>query len=246
MSQNYVESPYYGQRCSCGAHSQHRLLAFRFFNSGATLKDASEALHFSYGYTRLLATRLRRRKDRDRLCPLCGSPTFFSNSCESCGFTAGADSPTAAIDPEASSPVHRLLPNRGLGGYVSRGNYVTLARKMYRGEDLSPAQLNRHAANLSHLVEPRQDRLLVSVLSRLLQELKADYPEDIVSDVAAKLASEEVKKFRTNYSSLRAPKGLCEQLVSNVLRRMEVLYPRLPRQVQHRNPATSSPREESE
>jgi hypothetical protein len=109
---------------------------------------------------------------------------------------------------------------------------------MYRGEDLSPAQLKRHAANLSHLVEPRQDRLLVSVLSKLLQELKANYPEDVVSDAAAKLALEEVKKFRMNYSSLRAPKGLCEQLVSNVVRRMEVLYPRLPRQAQHRNDAT--------
>ncbi len=235
----YVNSTYNGHGCKCRGHSQHKLLAFLFFYPGATLKDASGELHFSYAYTRLLATRLGRRKNRDRLCPICGLPSFFSHSCESCGFTVNRSSSATTVDPNASSPVHRLLPDRGLGGHVSRSDFASLARKMYRGEDLSPAQLRRHAANLSHLVEPRYDRLLSSILSKVLQELKATYPEDEVSDVAARLAKEEVRNFRMNYPSLKAPKGLCEQLFKNVLRKLALLYPRLPRQAQHRNSATS-------
>ncbi|HEV2225702.1 MAG TPA: hypothetical protein VGR56_02725 [Nitrososphaerales archaeon] len=240
MTLEYVEPPYNGHGCKCGAHSQHRLLRFLFENRGATLRTAAEELHLSYPNVRMISTRLKRRPDRGRLCPMCFAPDFFSASCHTCGFTIDGSPPTTTvIDPEASSPVHRILPDRGLGGYVSRANYASLARKMYHGENLSHAQLKRHAANLSHLAEPKGDRLMSSVLSKLLEELKRTYPDDSVSEVAARLAAEEVKAFRTNYPSLTAPKGLGDQLVRNVLHRIEILYPHFRRQAQQRNDATS-------
>ena len=98
--------------------------------------------------------------------------------------------------------------------------------------------MKTHASNLSHLVEPRQDPLLKSVRSSLLQALKEIFPSDEVSDMASKLASDGVRTFRMDYPMLIAPKGLSDQVVQNVLRRLELLYPQLRRQAQHRNGAT--------
>jgi len=139
---------------------------------------------------------------------------------------------------DSTSPRHRLLPDRGLGSHLSLGNYATLARRIYHGEELPTALLKNHARNLSHLAEPKQDALLKAVCSDLLQDLKKTYPSDEISDMAARLASEEVRTFRANYPMLTRPKALKQQLVQNVIRRLELLYPQLPRQGRGRNNAT--------
>jgi hypothetical protein len=233
-----VTPAYNDQACMCGAHAQHRLYSFLFFNPSATLKDASEALHISYSNARLLSTRLRRRKDFGRLCPLCFAPRFYSGSCQNCGFMVDGQPHTTEADFDATSPVHRILPDRGLGGSVSVSNYASLARTLYSGEKLPPARLRKHARNLSHLAEPRQDSLLKAIDSDLLEVLKLRYPDDGVSDMAARLAADEVRRFRRNYPALTAPKGLRRQLVDNVLRRLELLYPQLTREAPDRNTAT--------
>ena len=214
-------------RCLCGAHSPHRLLSWMYANPGASLADAAKALGLSESNARMIATRLRRRPDRERLCPLCFAPAFYNKTCHSCGFEAGADSPPLGLDFDAMSPVHRILPGGGLGSDLTVANIAAIARRSYAREKLPPALLRNHARNLSHVAEPRDDALLRAVDSDLLQELKALYPDDGVSDMAARLARFEVREFRAKYPTLGSPKGLRAAVVGNVLERLRLLYPRL-------------------
>ena len=242
MTLDYAQTTYYG--CKCRAHAQHRLLNYRFIHPSATLRDASEELHISYSYARWGWARLRRRKDylEGRLCPNCFSSAFANGVCHNCGFEAGEDlvlgEDPAALHPVKgwSSPVHSILPDRGLGSRLTTGNIATLARRMmYNGEKVDAALLRKHASNLSHLTEVKEDNLTNGIRSLVLQELKSSYPDDGVSDLAARLIVEEVRTFRVNYPQLAAPKGLKGQLASNVMRRLELMYPRLART---RNSAT--------
>ena len=250
MTADYAQATY--NDCKCGAHAQHRFLSYRFFHPSATLKDASVELRISYNYARLLWSRLRKRKDYGKICPICGLPALadvpslsggtLSRTCRNCGFEPGEDL-VLEEDPAAqhpvngwSSPVHRILPDRGLGGRLTTGNIATLARRtMYHGEKIDLPLIRKHASNLSHMTEVKEDNLTKGVRSLVLQELKSTYPDDGVSDLAARLISEEVRTFRSSYPRLSAPKGLKEQLASNVMRRLELMYPRLGRT---RNSAT--------
>ena len=214
-----------GQGCKCGAHRQHQLYSFLFFNPGANLRDAALGLHITHAYARMLSTRLHRRKDFGRLCPLCFESRFYNGSCQGCGFVMDGKRQGFELDFDGMSPVHRILPDKGLGSQLSASNYATIARRTYGRERLDPGLLRTHARDLSHLAEPREDRLLKGVCSKLLENLKSSYPEDGISEMAARLAVEEVKIFRMNYRSLKSPKGLADQLASNVLRRLELLSP---------------------
>ncbi len=238
MTLAYPETTYFDRPCKCRAHTQHRLWSFLFFHPSATLRDASAELHVSYAYARLLSTRLRRKKDFGRLCPICFAPVFYSAACHACGFTVDGQSQRVELDFDATSPVHRVLPDHGLGGHMSTSNYARLARMMYQSEKLSPALLRTHAASLAHLAEPRQDPLLKSIRSKLLQVLKELYPDDVVSDMASKLASDEIRSFRIDNPLLTNPKELADQTVLKVLDKLSLLYPTLRRQLQHRNDAT--------
>ena len=130
--------------CRCEAHAQHRLLSIRFFHPSASLKDASVELKITYSYAKVLWGRLRQRSDFGKLCPLCFAPGFLPEGCQRCGFEAGSPEvfeeteTQAAQDPKKGwvSPVHKILPDRGLGSYLTVGNYATLARRMYSTEKL--------------------------------------------------------------------------------------------------------------
>jgi hypothetical protein len=177
-------------------------------------------------------------------------PELSLEYCGHCGFEVGYSEVledteiTAALDPKDGwiSPVHRILPDRGLGGHLSSSNYASLARKMYVGETLSPLLLKKHAGNLSHLAEVREDALLKAVRSDVLQALKSNYPDDAVSDLAARLVVEQVRRWRADYPMLSTSKGVRAQLVANVLRQVEQFFPR------HRsegNRVTSGPEDKS-
>lgn len=243
---NYFTMIYNPPSCGCAAHRQHQLLRYRYFHPSASLREAAGSLKVSYGYARLLWTRLRRRKDFGRLCPLCFSAGLAAGVCHACGFEPGQEpviddpadegrTPEAgrtytakATDPQKgwSSPVHRILPDHGLGSSLSARNIATLARgTMYTGEKVDQALLRKHAAILSHLIEPEDENLVKGIRSMVLEELKSTYPEAWVTDAAARLISEEVKAFRSAYPNLSRPKGLKEQLAANVMKRLELLRP---------------------
>ena len=213
--------------CPCGAHQQHRLYAWRYANPGASLAAGAKVLQLSEGNARMIMTRLRRRPDYGRLCPECFAPNFYNGLCQACGFEAGASSPPLGLDFEAMSPVHRILAGGGLGSDLTIANITAIARKSYARDKLPAALLRNHARNLSHIAEPREDALLRAVDSDLLQELKRLYPDDGVSDTAARLARSEIAEFRRKYPALSNPKGLRMAIVALVLQRLELLYPKL-------------------
>jgi hypothetical protein len=214
--------------CRCKAHAQHRVYQWLYFHPGASLAASAVALHISESNARMIATRLRRRSDHGRLCPLCFASAFYRGACQKCGFEAGADVQPVTLDFESQNPVHRILRGDGLGSELTTSNYAALARKMYQRDKLPPGLLRNHGRNLAHLAEPKDDSLLRAVRSDLLEELKRSYPNDGISDMAAKLATQEVREFRARYPLLGSPKRLREQVVGNVLARLRLLYPTLP------------------
>jgi hypothetical protein len=191
--------------CPCGAHQQHRLLGWLYHNPGAPLTEAAKALGLSEGNARMVATRLRRRPDYGRLCPECFAPKFFGGVCQTCGFEAGADSPPSVVDFDATSPVHRILAGGGLGGELTISNIAAIARRSYARDKLPAALLRNHARNLAHIAEPRGDALLRAVDSDLLQELKRLYPDDGVSDTAARSSAAPRSPHRVARREDRAP-----------------------------------------
>lgn len=216
----------YGKGCGCRAHSQHRLFRWLYENPSASLVDAAKALGISWGNAKVISARLKRRSDYGRLCPLCFRSTFLRGSCQSCGFVAGVDTPQVAPDFDAMSPVHRILQGGGLGSELTVNDYTTITKLLYSKDKLPPALIRDHAKKLAQWARPHDDALLRGINLDLTNELKRLFPEDGVSDTAAKLAVQEVRTFRTRYPGLGTPHGLRAQVVEIVLARLRLLYPR--------------------
>ena len=188
----------YAQR----APAQARLHRWLWDHPGATLAAAAKDLHLSYGSVVVAAHRLRRRPPG--LCPECFAPSFHAGVCHACGFEPAAplDALAHAYAP-ASSPVHRVQPNGGLG---SETDYYALKPKY-------------GARNVAHLVETGSDRFLERCRSMLWEELKGLMLTDGETEALTRFLVKEVREYRAKYPSLAASKGLARALVNLTLLR---------------------------
>lgn len=226
--------PCYPPRHTCGAPLQHDLLLWTYQHPLATMKQASVELHKSYPLIKMTAIRLRRRPDYAFVCPFCFSPSRFNHVCTACGVEFNGHSQQARVEFDSQSPVHTILPGRGLGSSLSFEEYQKLARLTIshsEKEALTSPQVNKLINNLAAVMKQqgsgKEDSLIKSIKSDILQALKEACPDDQVSDAAAVMVEEEVREFRLRYQLGHAPRGLRESIGRRVIARLGILHPEL-------------------
>ena len=211
LTSEYASQTYNWNDCKCQSHSLHVLFAYLIANPGGNLKDAARVLRISHQAARQRASRLKRRPDLSRLCPGCFSPSLFRGVCQSCGFELDGPDVPLVVDFESQSPRYSIQPLSGLGG---KTDYLSL-RFQYGGR------------NISHLVERPGDPLLERCKSELWAALKEVMPPDEVTEEATRLLTREVREFESRYPALVNSTKTKGQIVSNVLRVMQLRYPAL-------------------
>jgi len=233
-----------GQPHTCGAPLQHRLFRWRHEHPAAPLKDAAKELHTTPGAAWKTWHKLVHRPDFARLCPFCFSPSRGEDGyCHTCGaefsghLRVGVGVGGVKPDFESQSPVHRLLPGKGNGTYLSRADYRMLARAQVGEAEwgtLTPDERKTLINNLAAAMrqgdghDGEEDDVVKEIKSRVLQALKEKCPADHVSDEAATMIVNEVAAFRAHYPILPRNLGwFRDSLTRIVLSRLELEYPRL-------------------
>lgn len=100
--------------------------------------------------------------------------------------------------------------------------------------DFSELRIKGVYGNDGLLLRQRMDRALEDPMTRdvkaqVMQQLKAYYPTEAITDYAGRLCLKEVAEFRARYPLLAASKNVRKQLALNVMKRLEFLYPMLRR-----------------
>jgi hypothetical protein len=213
------------------------------------LKQAAEEMHKPYSLITKTAHKLRKRADYRVLCPFCFSPgridhaggvggiasdaTEDSSCCVTCGIEFDGR-PRREVDFDLQSPVHTLLPGRGLGSYLKFSEYQKLARLSISGsekETLTGSQVNKLVNNLAAVMKQQgngnEDSLVSHIKSDVLQVLKETCPDDRISDEASSIAEDEVREFRLRYQLKHTPHGLRESIAARVIGKLEILHPEL-------------------
>ena len=132
--------------------------------------------------------------------------------CRLCGFEPSLPNLPLSIRFDEQSPTNNLHPGNLLGssldynavGFTNRGDFVK-----------------------RWIEEAMEDRMTMRVKSLVQDELKRVYPEEAITDYAGRLVVKEVAEFRASFPMLARSKKVQVQLASNVMRRLEMLYPRL-------------------
>ena len=199
--------------CARGAHTLHRVFRFKWSNPLATHQEIADALHITKNNVKVTVHRLR-KLDLTKRCPECWSESLLGGVCQSCGFEPATPDIPAALRFDAQSPVNHIHAGNQLGSVV---DYNELRIKGVYGND-------------GRLLKQRMDRaiedpLTKDVKAQVMQDLKAYYPTEAITDFAGRLCVKEVLEFRGRYPSLATLKNVRKQLALNVMRRLEFLYP---------------------
>jgi hypothetical protein len=207
--------------CDCGAHTQHRVFKYLWSNPPARHIDIARALHTTIGNVKVAIYNIRRRPGISRTCPKCFSSRLFDGACQECGFEAASPILPREISFDEQSPINHLQAGNELGSVLN-----------FRAKGLSDN--NGRFTNNGEIVKRWIDRTLddpltASVKSDVMNELKRYYPGEAITDLAGKLCVKEVAEYRTNYPLLAASKLLRRQLSIRVMKRLQFIYPFLPR-----------------
>lgn len=208
----YTQSHIIQNGCACGSHVQHLILRFKW-ETGGSLKAASDELHLPYTGVRQAWTRFNRRADKDRRCPVCFEPKRYGLQCHGCGAELGQVDRSAHFDFESQSPVYLIQPRSGLGSVTS---YNSL-----RGLNNTGRILKNQAEKFNG------DASLEKAKSELMQWIKGLSPKEEVTDAAAKLLIKEFQGFRARYPGLKIKPAIAGELTENVKRRLKLAYPHL-------------------
>jgi hypothetical protein len=177
----------------------------------------AESLKMSKDNVYVTVHRLR-KLDLERRCPECFSDRLLSGVCQSCGFEPTAPDIPTALRFDEQSPMNHLHAGNSLGSIVGpRGDFNEL-------------RIKGQYANDGLLLRQRMDRALEDPLTKdvkaqVMQDLKAYYPTEAITDYAGKLCLKEVTEFRAGYPLLATSKNVRKQLAINVMKRLEFLYP---------------------
>lgn len=226
--------PCYPPQHTCGAPLQHDLLLWIYLHPSAMLKHAADDMNKKYSLITKTAHKLRSRHDYAVLCPFCFSPARSNHVCSACGVEFYGHSTQARVEFDSQSPVHTLLPGQGLGSSLRFYEYQKLARLSISGaerETLTSSQANKLVNNLAAVMKQqgngKEDSLVSSIKSDVLQALKETCPDDRISDEASSIVEDEVMEFRLKYQLKHTPHGLRESIAARVIGKLEVLHPEL-------------------
>lgn len=204
--------------CRCGAHAQHKVYRFLFYNPGVPCNLVARELGMSHLAVRLAKSRLARRKDIHLRCPECFKPTLQRWVCTNCGVELD-QVPVMPDEVEDSSIVHRIQPFDGLGSLTAyKGGLDAVG-------NWAPMKMQYGGANIKHKVERPTNRLLENCKSLLWQELKGPMPRDEIVEEANRLIMREVRMFQAQHAPLVRSKKLAEHLVSRVFQVLKLRYP---------------------
>jgi len=176
-----------------------------WFHPNATLKDAAHALKLDYAYVRAVWSRLRRRKDFDRLCPLCFHATRVGTVCTNCG--ADFTQPLPGLYSENSYPAIRLLRGKGLGTPF-------LDKYEYRRMKFA----NRRGALLKTLAVDDTERKNLEHAKLMLAKRLPKNPE--LAEIAAHMIEKEFIEYKTKYG-LSVTAKVASALVRTVLKELK-------------------------
>jgi hypothetical protein len=202
---------------SQGRSTLHRVYRYWWNNPSASYQEIADALHITKNNVKVTVHRLR-KLDLSRRCPECWGESLFGDVCQSCGFEPTAPDIPPALRFDEQSPVNHLHAGNQLGSDV---DYNELRIKGLYGNDglLLKQRMNRAIEN----------PLTKDVKAQVMQDLKAYYPTEAITDYAGKLCLKEVAEFRARYPLLAASKNVRKQLALNVMKRLDFLYPSLRR-----------------
>jgi hypothetical protein len=198
-----------------GRNTLHRIFRFKWSNPSASNQEIADALHITPNNVKVTIHRLR-KLDLTRRCPECWCESLFGDICQACGFEPSVPDIPAALRFDEQSPTNHLHSGNQLGSEV---DYNDLRVKGVYGND-------------GLLLKQRMDRAIEDSLTRdvkaqVMQDLKAYYPTEAITDYAGRLCIKEVLEFRARYPLLAASKNVRKQLAINVMKRLEFLYPAL-------------------
>lgn len=179
--------------------TQRKLFAYMWFHPNATLKDAANDLNMSYAYARAVWTRLKKRKDFDRLCPVCFTPSRVGMVCTHCG--ADFTEPLPFFSYDAHAPVFALMPNGGLGTELVP--HLRFA--------------NARGAVLGHATEPNK-----KTLEYARQKLAKMLPNDEkIINLAGLMLEKEFKLFPSLYPGLNVTPKIADAIVKSIYNRLK-------------------------
>jgi hypothetical protein len=198
--------------------TRQKVFRYCWNNPAASYRQIAEELHLSLSNVRVTLHRLRRLPDISRRCPECFAPSLLAGVCQACGFEPASFSLPLEVDFESQSPTNALHAGNMLGSEV----------------DFNQLGIKGRYANDGILLKQRMNGALEETLSRdvkslVMEDLKAYYPSESITDLAGKLCLKEVAEFRSRYPLLAKSKNVKRQLAANMVGRLQLLYPFLGR-----------------
>ncbi len=190
--------------------TQYRLFRWVWYHPTGYLSQAAKDLGISYFAARHAASRLRRSHIVERLCPDCFKPARHDLLCYSCGADFSRTFAPMRYDPESQNPVFSIQPGNGLGSVLTPPPGLTNSRAIIRQQVMKAVV---------------KDQQFEKARSELLEFLKSTSPPERVTEIAYKLLKAEFGEFRTRYPSVKIGTAVREQLVRNVQKRLQLMFP---------------------
>jgi len=187
-----------------------RLFRFLWYHPDASLKDASRELHMSYAAVKQNHIRLKRSNLIDRLCPECFKPARIDLQCYACGVDLSKSVAPMLYDPESYNPVFSIQPGNGLGSAITIPPGLSNSRTIIKQQIMKTLY---------------KDDQFEKAKSELLEFLKATSPPENVTESAYKLLKAEFGEFKMRYPGIRISTAIRKQLIINVERRLQLIYP---------------------
>ena len=200
--------------CKCGAHRQHLVFRFLWYNPSAKGTAAARALHLTRSNVYEAVWRLR-KKDLTRTCPECFRPSLSGGACLNCGFEPFEPVPPSDVVPGSQHPTNHLHPGNMLGS-------VTDYNEVAKAYGLS---------NWGFVLKRKVDR---QVETPLLDAVRSDVANCLdggaspeVMEEAGRLAVKEWREFQAGYPKMARSKLARRQLAERVLARLRLVHPGL-------------------
>ena len=187
------------------AKTERAIFNYMYFHPGSTLVQAAKDLKLSYFATTRAWERLRASHDLTKLCPICFHETLFNGVCHTCGFEDKDSLEYESSELSSHEPVFMIQSHNGLGTET----------------DYSMLHLKYGAKNIAHLVEHEKDRRFEKIKSMLLEELKRDYPDPEITNLAARILKYEYLKFKVFYPDLLDKTDFGSILIKGVLKELK-------------------------
>ncbi len=201
MTQEMIHKP---KALAKQAKTEKAVFQYMYFNTGSSLKYAARDLKLNYFAVAKAWQRLKDHYDLSTLCPVCFHETLYNGVCHTCGFEDSEHTFEYGLDRSLKThePVFMIQPHNGLGTQV----------------DYNLLKFKYGSLNIAHLVEHEDDWIYENIKKKLLNELKKEYPDDRITNLAARILRREYERFKLFYPDLISKRDFNRILIEGVLK----------------------------